>query len=256
MFKIGSSRVHRILVLTRIKLSLGIYNSKLGFLNVLVAPLFFSLILFFVFSFIRNTSLSEEFFFYIYSGVILVRFFVHTSIAISREFEQNLDALKTYPSSLLIYNISELLRQFVNYQISFWFLMFWSLLNLENGFLLSVSLSLLPLILFPLILLMGSIGAFLISLIPDFRQIFPLIVNVAYYLTPVFYKLQDVHFEVRQFWFFSPVTLVLEFQRFQMSLIDRNLVEYKLVYFVTIMLAILLLPFVVPLSNYIKKRIL
>lgn len=191
-------------------------NSLLGMAWSLFNPLLQALILFFVFHslFRINFATNLDYFAYVYSGTVVMQLFSNCLLQGSEQIFANSAVLKTLKLPISLFVLVNLLINWANALISFVPLLLYLSLS---GASINIALSYIPLILFSLIIFVLPFSLALNIVVTKFRDVryfLPLITQLVFYLSPVFYTFDAISSKVVSLLQINPLTYYLNAARY------------------------------------------
>lgn len=199
-------------ILTISDLKIKYQSSVLGFAWSLLNPLLMMLVLYFVFSRAFNTD-QENFALYLLIGIVTWRFLVSgTSSSILALVERASLVTKIYiPRQVLV--LSTVLSSFISSLLEF-FVLF--VLLIAFGVDLSLNVLLFPFVYVVYFVMVYGISLALASLYVyyrDLNQIWEVLLQLGFFLSPVVYPLSGVPDEYIELYMLNPVTVVMQINR-------------------------------------------
>ena len=183
-------------------------------------PILNAVILFFVFRAIfKIRSLGEiDFFPYVYSGVLLVNFFTQAVTQASEQLTNNSAVLRRVNIPGEIFVVSSVISNIVNFLFGFIPLLLYFFIT---GHELSWTILGVPLLLLSLSFIVTPLALFLsvaYVYFQDLRFLVPVIMNLLFYLTPVFYDLEAIGGRTRVVMGLNPLVTYLQSFRSTLSI--------------------------------------
>lgn len=243
-------RWERIRLLAKIEYKLRYYESKLGLVWALINPLFRVGIYYVVFKLIMKSSI-ENYALYLFSGIIIYQFFSEGSgglmpILRSKRYlyeYSNMSKFEIYISNML------------SISIGFAFNMGICILAmLIAGISITFEILWMPLLFVPLFfssLGLGLIISNVVIILKDVKQIWPMISQMLFWISPIFFKGDSIDNALPYLHYFNPlVGLINNF---------RNITFYQsdpdfFLYFINIIQSLILMSIGLFLLNKIGKR--
>lgn len=191
-------------------------NSLIGIAWSLLNPLLQSLILFFVFNSLFRISFANnlDYFAYVYSGTIVLQLFSNCILQGSEQIFANSTVLKTLKLPISLFVLVNLFINWVNALLSFVPLLLYLFLSGASidFALLYVPLTLLSLITFSLPF--SLILTIAVTKFRDIRYFLPLVIQLIFYLSPVFYTFDGISSKVVNVLQLNPLTYYLNATRY------------------------------------------
>lgn len=161
-------------------------RSKIGLLWTMINPLALMLMISIVFSFLFNVPLAD-FAPYVYSGLVVWNYLLASTIIGSGALISSEGYIKQFNHPLIIYSIRANLVGLISFLIEITGLLIWSLfIKPQNVFFLILQLPLILPFLFLFGLPLTIIVSFLTLRYRDFGQLVGLIMQMLYFLSPIF----------------------------------------------------------------------
>jgi ABC-type polysaccharide/polyol phosphate export permease len=197
-------RWERLRLLSKIEFKLRYYESKLGLIWALINPVFRVAIFYVVFKLVMNSSI-ENYALYLFSGIVIFQFFSESTTGL-------LPILKSKQYLYEYSNMSKFeiyLSNIMSITIGLGFnLMVCLIAIVLSGIDLSINILWIPLIYLPLAgisLGIGMIISNLMIVLKDMKQIWPMISQVLFWISPIFFKGDKVEKALPLLPYFNPI---------------------------------------------------
>lgn len=190
-------------------------RSKLGMIWTMLQPLLLTMIMAVVFGTVFNQNILE-YAPYVLSGMIMWEFITGAVVGNGISFIASESYIRQINHPISIYTLKAALVSTINLAIAMIGLVIWSLFIQPSNTLLGlVSLPLTLVLLFPINWAVSTISSFIYTKFRDYPQIATLVMQIVWYLSPVFF--QESMFQghrLMHIWFqLNPITHVLNMTR-------------------------------------------
>lgn len=195
------------LELIRAEIKLRYRRSFLGIAWTVMNPVLNATVLYFVFRAIfKMKSLGEvDFFPYVYSGVLLFNYITRGIIEGSEQLHNFADVLRRMNIPAEVFVLAKILGNLANFIFGLMPLAIYYLLTNHS---LNYSILKLPLILLSVTILISAVSIFLSVLYVFFRDVqhlMPIVMNIIFYISPVFYSIEMIGGTTQQIVRLNPI---------------------------------------------------
>ncbi len=251
---------HKDLIKSLVKKDLIVQYKQtiLGPIWFILQPIIYTLIFTFVFGKIANLSTEKipPFLFYM-CGMVSWTFFSNSFGAVSNSFTANMNLFSKIYFPRFIVVISSIITNFIQFILQFSFFLIFYFYFILQGYTLEYNLEylvLIPLVVFQVMLLSAGAGMIIASITAKYRDLkftLNMFIQIWLFLTPIVYPLSTVPEKYKLFYFFNPMTSIVEI--FKKAFFNSNDISFTLI-LSSVLISILLLFFGIYSFNKTQKN--